>query len=73
MEALQDFAETDVLETAEGERVRLPRRIIKDCLDFFIPDWGGIYIQVQDIQGPYLLKLIYLRQMIQEVGVCVNY
>lgn len=36
MAALQVFEELDVLEDAAGERVRLPRRIVKDRLDLFL-------------------------------------
>ena len=36
MDALQDFAELDVLEDAGGDRVRLPRRVVKDRSDYFL-------------------------------------
>ncbi|KAG0719535.1 hypothetical protein GWK47_050264 [Chionoecetes opilio] len=35
MDALLDFEHFDLLDAAEAERIRLPRRIVKDRLDVF--------------------------------------
>ena len=36
MDALLDFEDTNVFHAGEAERIRLPRRIVKDRLDLFL-------------------------------------